>query len=325
VPLDCVDADHQPGRDFHIRAALGQQREDLGLAGGQAIGPPGAPRAARLGDQCGVAGQTFGLGQETGQDSRVRALADEIGGFADPRAGLGGGPAAGVDLGQAQQRGGRLDAGLPAPGVFQGSARDRLGLGQLAAVGEQAGRCQVGGDGSPRAGQTVAGSDVRRLAQIAPGRFAVTAPGCDRRHTAQRRHRRQLAGRPVGMPDHLLEEPAGVGILATPEQGCPQHRQGRGSPLSAPRLQLQVRGLTAGRLGGGEIADVVTIGRPQIEGARRHGCGPMVDGAHRGSRLSRGQPSLHVLQATPVVRRQPPDQAHPGVFGDYVGRQPVEP
>jgi hypothetical protein len=54
-----------------------------------------------------------------------------------------------MDPGQAQQGGGRLDAGLPTPGVFQHSTRDRLGLGQLAAVGEQGGRCQVGGNGSP--------------------------------------------------------------------------------------------------------------------------------------------------------------------------------
>jgi hypothetical protein len=149
VPLDRVDADHQPGRDFHVRAALGEQREDLSLAGGQAIWAPGTARAARRGDQCGVVGQAFGFGQEAGQDPRIGALADEIGGFADPRPGLGGGPAAGLDPGQAQQRGSRLDAGLPTPGAFQRSARDRLSLAQLAAVGEQAGRCQVGGDGSP--------------------------------------------------------------------------------------------------------------------------------------------------------------------------------
>jgi hypothetical protein len=149
MPLDRVNADHQPGRDFHVRAALGQQRKDLSLAGGQAVRPPGAARGARRRDQCGVACQPFGFGQEAGQDPRVRALADEIGGLADPRPGLGCGPATGMDPGQAQQRGGRLDAGLPAAGPFQRSARDRLGLGQLAAVGQQAGRCQVGGHGGP--------------------------------------------------------------------------------------------------------------------------------------------------------------------------------
>jgi hypothetical protein len=149
MPLDRVDADHQPGRDFHVRAALGQQREDLSLAGGQPIRPPGAARGARRGDQRGVAGQAFGLGQEAGQDPWVRALADQIGGFADPRPGLGCGPATSVDPGQAQQCGGRLDAGLPTAGAFQRSASDPLGLGQLAAVGEQAGRGQVGGNGRP--------------------------------------------------------------------------------------------------------------------------------------------------------------------------------
>jgi hypothetical protein len=325
VPLDRVHADHQPGRDFHVRAALGQQREDLSLAGGQPVRPPAAAGSARRGNQRGVAGQAFGFSQQTGQDPRIRALADEIGGFADPRAGLGRWPAAGMDASQAQQRGGRLDAGLPAPGAFQRSARERLGLGQLATVGEQAGRGQVGGDGSPRAGQPVAGGNVRRLAQVAAGRLAVAAPGRDRRHAAQRPQLRQLAGRPVSMPDHLLEEPAGVLILATPEQGCTQHGQGRGSPLPAACLQFQFCGLTAGCLGGGEITDVVTIGRAQVGRARHHGRGPVVDGAHRRGRLGRRQPSLHVLQATPVVRGQAPDQAHPGVFGDYVRRQAVEP
>lgn len=149
MPLDRVHTDDQPGRDFHVRAALGQQREDLSLAGGQAIWTPGAAWRARRGDQCGVTGQAFGFGQQARQDSRVRTLADEIGGFADPRTGLGRGATPGVDPGQAQQCGGRLDAGLPAPGPFQRSTSDRLGLGQLAAVGEQAGRRQVGGDGGP--------------------------------------------------------------------------------------------------------------------------------------------------------------------------------
>jgi hypothetical protein len=149
VPLDRVHADHQPGGDFDVRAALGQKREDLSLAGGQAIRPPGPARGARRRDERGVACQALGFGQQAGQDPRVRALADEIGGFADPGAGLGCGPAAGVDPGQAQQCGGRLDACLPMPGVLQRGARDRLGLGQLAAVGEQAGRGQVRGDGRP--------------------------------------------------------------------------------------------------------------------------------------------------------------------------------
>ena len=50
VPFDGMDADHEDGGDFQVGAAVGQQLEDLGLAGAQAVGAAGATTGR--GDRC---------------------------------------------------------------------------------------------------------------------------------------------------------------------------------------------------------------------------------------------------------------------------------
>ena len=50
MQFDGMDADHEDGGDFQVGAAVGQQLEDLGLAGAQAVGAAGA--TTRRGDRC---------------------------------------------------------------------------------------------------------------------------------------------------------------------------------------------------------------------------------------------------------------------------------
>lgn len=90
-------------------------------------------------------------------------------------------------------------------------------------------------------------------------------------------------------------------MVAAPEQGRAEHRQGGGSPADRAGLQFELSGPERGSLGRGQIAGCVVPGCLEDGDAGFHGGGPAAEGSIEDGGPGRGQPGLHLLRGVEVV------------------------
>jgi hypothetical protein len=115
VPFHCVDADNKLDGDLVVRVTRGQELENLGLASRQAIWPAGRRPGSRPGDRHWPACEALSLRQEPGEDASVGTRTDDVPCLAGICLRVVPAPGAGLDPGQAKQRGRDLKPRLTAP------------------------------------------------------------------------------------------------------------------------------------------------------------------------------------------------------------------